>query len=115
MNKHVFYKDSSGGWYIDLPEFLVQGGSKGNLAMGAGADTMLDIIAQGKSRVALQLSDMPFDGADELSLIQLRDPSVGGGDYIMSLHDGEVINYRMWLCGVTEFVFGYMPQRIYLK
>lgn len=45
MKTHTFYKDEYGGWYMDLPEYLEQGGSKGDLAMVAGADTMLDSIA----------------------------------------------------------------------
>ena len=46
MQTHRFYKEEHGGWYIDLPAYLEQGGAKGDLAMVAGADTMLDIMAR---------------------------------------------------------------------
>ena len=40
--KHRFYKENK-IWYIDLPEFLEKGlGTKSNLMMVAGADTLLD-------------------------------------------------------------------------
>ena len=42
-----FIKDE-GIWYADLPEFLEAGmGSKANLMMVDGADTFLDLLAQG--------------------------------------------------------------------
>jgi hypothetical protein len=38
-------------WYIDLPEYIENGGSKGDLQMVEGADTMLDIISAGGDEV----------------------------------------------------------------
>ena len=61
MKQYRFVRES-GGWYIDLPEYLEQGGSKGDLAMVAGADTMLDIIAGTGDEVILQISTQPFRG-----------------------------------------------------
>jgi hypothetical protein len=115
MKTHRFYKEPYGGWYIDLPEYLAQGGSKGDLAMVAGADTMLDIVAAGADRVTLNIASTPFDSADELELVELCDPAMGGGYYYMNSFEGKEVRRRMWLCDVTEFVFGGMPQRIYVK
>ena len=114
MKQHRFYREY-GGWYIDLPEYLVQGGSKGDLAMVAGADTMLDIVAGNEASVTLQIDTEPFEGSDELLLTQLCDPVMGGGYYHMKSFEGKDVNQNMWLCAVTEFVFGYMPERIYVK
>lgn len=115
MKTHTFYKESSGGWYIDLPEYLEQGGSKGDLAMVAGADTMLDTIAQGDDRVTITMDTEPFEGADELLLTELCEPSMGGGYYFMRSFEEKIVNQQMWLCDVTEFVFQGMPERIYVK
>ena len=52
MKEHRFVREGM-GWYIDLPEYLLQGGDKGDLQMVSGADTMLDIIAEEKSEVTL--------------------------------------------------------------
>lgn len=115
MKTHTFYIEDYGGWYIDLPEYLEQGGSKGDLAMVAGADTMLDIIAAGDSRVTITMDTEPFKDADELLLTRLCDPSMGGGYYFMKSFEGKKVNQEMWLCAVTEFVFNGMPERIYVK
>lgn len=39
-------------------------------------------------------------------------PAGDGAYYTVDLNGGE---HRMWLCGVTEFVFGAMPDRIYYR
>jgi hypothetical protein len=115
MKTHTFYKEEHGGWYIDLPEFIEQGGSKGDLAMVAGADTMLDIIANGQKRVTITMDTKPFEGADALKLLRICDPSMGGGDYRMKSFEGRLVHHDLWLCGVTEFVFGQIPECIYVK
>ncbi len=51
---YKFYKDESGKWFIHLPEWE---GDIAELEMVCGADTMLDIFAQGEDEVYLTLSD----------------------------------------------------------
>ena len=82
MKTHRFYKDGT-SWYIDLPAYLEQGGTKGDLQMVDGADKMLAIVAEGKSDVVLQIATEPFEKADALELIEKCDPSIGGGDYFL--------------------------------
>jgi hypothetical protein len=91
MKQHRFIREG-GEWYIDLPEYLEQGGSKGDLQMVSGADTMLDIIAEKKDEVILQIHIRPFEGADELTLTELCDPILGGGYYHMKQFEGREIN-----------------------
>ena len=114
MKTHRFYREN-GGWYIDLPQYIAQGGSKGALAMVAGADTMLDVVAGERKDVTLRMDVKPFEGADEITLAQVCDPSVGGGNYFMKSFEGLEVDRPMWLCGVTEFVFGYLPEKIFVK
>jgi len=59
MKQHRFVHEES-GWYIDLPEYLEQGGSKGDLQMVSGADTMLDIIAGKENQVTLEIDNLAF-------------------------------------------------------
>jgi hypothetical protein len=115
MKIHRFYKEDYGGWYIDLPEYLEQGGSKADLAMVAGADTMLDIVANGDTTVTISMDTVPFEGADELLLTRVCEPSIGGGYYLMPFFEGQKVDHEMWLCAVTEFVFQDLPKRIYVK
>jgi hypothetical protein len=114
MQTHTFIKEYD-QWFIDLQAYLDGGGAKSDLQMVEGADTMLDIMANGQDRVTLELDIAPFPGADELTLLELCDPSVGGGYYLLATFEGRPIDHQMWLCGVTEFVFGYMPERVYVK
>lgn len=104
-----------GRWYIDLPEYLEQGGSKGDLEMVAGADQMLDAMARGKKKVSLELDRESFDGADLLELVELCEAPKGGGYYILHTFGGRAIAKKMWLCDVVLFVFGDMPERIFVK
>jgi len=114
MKNYRFIKEPA-GWFIDLPEFLEQGGSKGDLEMVEGADTMLDIIAQGNSAVTLAIEETDFEGAELVQLTEKCDPYVGGGYYVLRNWNGKEVNHTMWLCAVTEFVFGYLPEKIFIK
>jgi hypothetical protein len=102
-------------WFIDLPQFIESGGNKADLQMVEGADTMLDLMAEKKNEVSLRLSQDEFKGADKLDLKERCDPSVGGGYYIMDVYEGRKLDLLMWLCGVTEWVFGELPERIFVK
>src|SRR3954470_11592278 len=97
MQTHRFYREN-GGWFIDLPEYLEQGGQKGDLAMVSGADTMLDLIAGKDDSVTLQLDLQPFAGSDELLLTEICDPVMGGGYYHMQEFENRKVNQDMWLC-----------------
>jgi len=114
MKIHRFVREGM-EWYIDLPEYLAQGGDKGDLQMISGADTMLDIIAETENEVTLQINTEFFDGADELVLTELCDPILGGGYYHMKKFENKSVNKDLWLCDVTRFVFGNIPDRIYIK
>lgn len=114
MKEHRFVREGM-GWYIDLPEYLLQGGDKGDLQMVSGADTMLDIIAQEKNEVTLQIDTEPFEGADELLPTELCDPIPGGGYYYMKQFENKTVNKDLWLCDVTRFVFGNIPGKIYVR
>jgi len=114
MKTYKFIKTGQ-DWYIDLPEYIEQGGSAGDLQMVDGADKMLDMMAEGKNSVTLNISREQFEGADVLTLTEKCDPYVGGGYYIMKQYEGREINRTMWLCQVTEFVFGGIPPLIFVR
>jgi hypothetical protein len=100
-----FYKDED-GWFIDLPEWP---GEKAELAMVLGADTLLDVIADGDSSVDIEFSDENFPGS--IILDKLRDDYLmGGAHYLYSW-----MHLELWLCDVTKFIFGLMPKQIFLK
>lgn len=103
MTQYTFHNEG-GQWYIDLPEWR---GPKGDLAMVAGADKLLDRLSEGRPAITLTLDTEPFDGCDVLTKV-VNTPFIGGATY---RHN----NKLLWLCKVTSFVFGYMPKKIYFK
>lgn len=114
MKTYKFIK-SGRDWYIDLPAFIEQGGDIGDLQMVDGADKMLDLMAENKEAVTVSVSKEPFEGADLLTLIEECDPFIGGGYYMMKHYNGQQVNRSMWLCKVTEFVFGDIPAEIFVR
>jgi len=106
-------KEPDGRWYIDLPEWK---GNKAELEMVEGADTMLEYVGNGAPEVSLALSELPFEDANVLRLIHDYSKQTGGGGiYFLADYNGEILNQEMWLCEVTEWVFGKMPEEIYFK
>ena len=112
--KYQFYKSTT-DWFIDLPEYIEQGGTIGDLQMIDGADTMLDIMAKGADSISLLISRSPFEGADMLVLKEKCDPYLGGGYYFMEKFENLAVHQTMWLCQVTEFVFRDIPEQIFVR
>jgi hypothetical protein len=87
-------------WYIDLPEWQ---GPRANLEMVAGADTMLEVFANGQERVNVTFTN--YEAHDlEADLLLTH---VSGGTYTVTCLNENYSDApeRMWLCGVTKFVF----------
>jgi hypothetical protein len=102
---HTFTKDAQ-GWYISsIPE--PHPFSRGALAMVAGADTFLDILAQGEDKVTLNLStEYQNEGWEKLERTTIHDLGINGADYIIRNYMNIPYNHEMWLCPVTLWVFG---------
>jgi hypothetical protein len=110
MNKLTFYKEKDNRWYIDLPQWT---GSKADLEMVAGADTMLDRLSEGKNSVILEVAE---ESNENMYIAEFEGPSLSsGGNYIIRNPNRISTHYRMWLCDVTKFVFGYFPKTLYFK
>lgn len=105
-----FYKTPEHRWYIDIPNWE---GSKDDLEMVSGADTLLEIFAQGENTINLSFSDKIIQ--DSIILYKIEDtPDIGGSLYMVNEYEGINYDLQIWLCGVTEWVFGYMPKIIYV-
>lgn len=114
MKEYRFVKRDA-NWFIDLPDYIEAGGNINDLQMVEGADTMLDIIGAGLPEVFMAIDQVPFEGADKLILTEKCDANIGGGYYLLYEYNGEKIEREMWLCNVTEYVFGNLPEAIYIK
>jgi hypothetical protein len=100
-NKYRFYNEDD-RWYIDLPEWT---GPKADLEMVEGADILLSILANDNTEVHVKFSDEPFEGSSILTLLS-------DGYYVNNAWHGPSM---IWLCHVTEFVFGRYPKYIYYQ
>lgn len=117
--KRIRFVKEIGLWYADLPEFLEQGlGTKNNLLMVDGADTFLDLLSSGGERITLDISLVEFEGYyakmekvvmgknQELLDAVGHEPVEYGAYYKVSELDGKSFSHSLWLCPVTEYVFG---------
>ena len=107
-----FYKDPDIRWYVDLPEWT---GTKAELEMVAGADTMLEYMAEGSDEVTLSISEEPFEGGDSLVFKELAIELGNGAYYYFENYRGITINLDIWLCDVVKFVFGDFPKILYVS
>ena len=118
MRKVIFYREESGRWYIDLPEWK---GSKAELEMVSGADVLLDLLyssggktGMGRAEILVDLSSEKFDGSYTLSRTRIAPQESGGAFYRLGSYRGSYLNLEMWLCDVTKFVFGGFPEEIFI-
>ena len=114
MQEITFYKEHTGRWYADIPEWP---GSKDELEMVCGADTMLDVYAQGDFKVTLKMDLVePMYPCDKLIFQSLSAGTEDSGAY----YEARTIllmsySIQIWLCPVTLFVFGEYPENIYVN
>ena len=102
-----FYKEEF-MWYADVVGWP---GPKDMLLMVDGADTFLDYLSGKSEEVILDLSLDPKAAYEVLDYIHPH-PAGDGAYYIADMNGSE---HKLWLCGVTEFVFGYMPEEVWYK
>lgn len=105
----TFNKEPNGNWYIVLPDWQ---GSKDDLQMVMGADTMLDRFAEGEDNVKLLISEIDFENSYHLKLLK-ETPELGGGA-TYSLYENDEFVMDVWLCKVTEWVFNKLPTDIFI-
>lgn len=111
IQQYQFNKEDQ-SWYIDLPEWT---GSKDDLEMVLGADTLLNTILD-KTRNDAFADDsvqITFSDTEHLKhrLTKMYDDYEFGGAWYWC----EEFEHKLWLCEVTRFVFGIMPDIIYYQ
>lgn len=127
--KELLFNKENGIWYIDLPLYIELGhGNKNNLMMVDGADTFLDMLSNNGTSVKVKVSINVFDGFEAMLIMinkgknqqlleQIGHASVDYGAYYkVEKYKGADSNHILWLCPVTEYVFGgSYPDKIWLK
>ena len=103
-------------WFADLPEYIESGGSYADCAMVAGADSWLDIIAQGENEVELELSNSNSNLRERITRVNYNPEDLGeGATYVAFSFSGIPYQLELWLCPVTLFVFNEYPEQIFYQ
>ena len=102
-------------WFIELPEFIEQGGIESDLEIEPGNHALFEMLSPGKSRICLFASETPFENADKLVLFEPATPSVGGAYYFIQNFMGERMNKRIWIKDLLLLIFEDQPETIYFK
>jgi hypothetical protein len=105
MSRFRFNKSPENRWYVDLPEW---DGDQAELEMVCGADTMLDILAQGEGSVYMTISEDPID--NPRFTLHFNREEGGGAWYDLK---SDLFEFEVWLCHVTSWVFGHLPKTLY--
>lgn len=77
-------------------------------AFVAGADTLLDRMANGKKKVTVLFSSSEFKGYD--LKLDLTDTSPMGSDYFC-----KQLAHELWLCPALGHYFKIPPKNLYIK
>lgn len=106
MHTYRFYKESS-KWYVDIANYP---GDKSELEMVMGADLLLDNLSNDGDDISLQFSIEQMPGCHTL---RLSEKTTDGGGY----YDNDYMlgPSTIWLCSVTSYVFGFLPELIYYR
>jgi hypothetical protein len=83
--------------------------------MVAGSSKLLDTLANGRQKISLRMSTEPFESADVLKLMEHCPAPRGGAIYLLETCHGRNVSTFIWICDIALFVFGDMPEHIYVQ
>lgn len=101
-------------WYLDLPDYIEQGGDAGDLERIGAFHDFLQAIAQGETTLVFRMDTEPFEGAD---FFELTGSSGGntGGYYHLDTYNDQPVDYELWFNTVLYIEQRELPSRIYFK
>lgn len=107
MKKLNFIKEYN-KWFIDLPEWT---GEKDDLEMVCGADDLLEYLSNGNEKISLNIKLNYFE--NYRYKLEYKYSENEGAWYSVENRDYEHI-IDIWICKVTEYVFGYFPKQFFI-
>lgn len=114
MNIYTFVK-KNGGWKVYSSSHSSPERNYTGMPRVEGAETILNFMSAGANKVTLAMNTEPFEQASTLELLQSCQPFLDGGYYVLREYEGKEINYQMWLSDVTRYIFGDIPDKIYIR
>jgi len=117
----TFYKE--GSTWLAYNKELWEGGMKYSCTMVAGTDEVLNMLAEGNTKLTLLISQT-YIRDYRIYLVSADEGEFEGetgGDYLVSgyINENRTLGtfgaYRVWLCQVTKYIFGFYPQVMFVK
>lgn len=107
----LWFKKDEHGWYA-----IVEGHTRAQNAMVAGADTLIEKLANGSDAVCIRFrTEKPGEGSKlgkPIATLKRIEHDAFGATYLV--FGLGAISRPAWLCNVTETVLGEHPKRIYI-
>jgi hypothetical protein len=109
------FVNENGSWYVYLPNFFRQGGTKEQLRMRDGAEILLNYLADGNPEVVIEVSEDPISlEPDHIGILDSLRDTQGGADYLVYDINGLLIS-AVWLSEPVKLYFGNYPDKFYIR
>ena len=117
VNKHIVFLKDDAGWYADME------GTRAQNAMVAGADTMIEALSAGGTRVEMVFSsDVEQPGDHIMHLHRVEHDPWGATYHVKNGNVGEAPRFSgimgmpyAWLCNQTHrFIGGEHPKDVFV-
>ncbi len=121
-----FYKEEDNRWYVDLPEYIENGGSKDSLEMILGADKILDHLVEEYLTKSILKEKWPKQITLEITTSR-KDIAISGNTCYLTkkgwipfgryynFESYNIENYKIWLCPIVKYLFGNYPKKFYIN
>jgi hypothetical protein len=110
----VTYYKFGNRWFLDLPEYVEQGGDEEDLERVGAFHDVLELAAKGEDTVVFQFDTQSFDGADYAELTGSSGGNTGGY-YRITSFNGQSVDFELWFNLVLYFKQPELPQKVYFK
>jgi hypothetical protein len=101
-------------WYLDLPEYIDQGGDPDDLERVGAFHDFLEQAAAGETTVAFLMDTQPFDGADQAIFTGSSGGKTGGYYHIIRF-EGKPVDFELWFNLVLYLNQPELPGHVYFK
>lgn len=113
MFKATYYKFGQ-RWYIDLPEYIEQGGNPDDLEQVGAFHNFLELASAGESTISFFMDTQCFEGADKA----IRTGTSGGksgGYYHIATYAGNAVDFELWINTVLYLMMPELSLQLYFK
>ena len=116
MEKKLNFVKLAGKWFVHLPDYP---GHYSDLEMVLGTDVMCDMIdTYNIGHITVIVDTEPSENqftTTEYTLDFINSTKGSDGEQDGALYKLKELDWDVWLCNVTKYVFGEFPATIYIR